>query len=324
MFLLLNCSIYSFKPDITVSKDGSGDFSKIQDAINSIDDNNNNYAIIYIKNGVYNEQLFIEKNNIAFIGENRDSVLIIYAVLRKNWRENHESDYGASVVNIKNNVSDLFFHNLTIYNNYGTLFGDNDHQFAIRGGEGVTRIIITDCNIKADGGDTVSLWNTKDGMYYHKNCYFEGYVDYVCPRGFCYIEDSKFYGRNLTASIWHDGSGNEDHKFVIKNSYFDGVKNFPLGRFHRDAQFFIIDCIFSNNMADKKIFFAPSNPPRTLQWGEERIYFYNANGENKNYEWHKNNLEKYDSNLKPEDITAEWTFNYLWNPEEIIKIILNR
>ncbi len=268
--------VFSFTPDIIVAKDGSGNFTTIQEAINAIPSLYEKQFIIFIENGIYNEKIFIEKSGIALIGEDKDSTIIIYSELRKNWLATYPNDYGSAVINIKNSISDLIFISLTIHNNYGSLFGDNDHQFAIRGGEGVTRIIIDNCNIIADGGDTVSLWNTQDGMYYHNNCYFEGYVDYVCPRGYCFIDNSRFYGHNLTASIWHDGSGNKDHKFVIRNSRFDGVPGFPLGRYHRDAQFFLLDCTFSNNMADKEIFFALSNPPRILQWGERRSYFYNC------------------------------------------------
>ena len=304
--------------DLIVAKDGSGDFITIQDALNAVPNFREKPFIIFIKNGLYNEKLFIEKSNIALIGQNKDSTIIVYAELRKNWREKNPNDYGAGVVNIKNNVSDITFLSLTVHNNYGSLHGDHDHQFAIRAGEGVTRIIIDDCRIIADGGDTLALWNTKDGMYYHNNCYFEGYVDYVCPRGYCYIENSKFYGHNLTASIWHDGSYNKDQKFIICNSYFNGVESFPLGRFHRDAQFFLLDCVFSKNMADKKIFFAPSNPPRILQWGEERIYFYNCHRDEEDFNWFRDNLELAKGQPKPEEINALWTFNNKWNPISVI------
>lgn len=303
------------KPDLIVAKDGSGNYITIQAALNAVPNFHEKIFIIFIKNGLYEEKIFIEKSNIALIGESRENTLIEFAELRKNWRDNHPDDYGAGVVNIKNKVTDIIFCSLTIHNNYGSLYGDNDHQFAIRAGEGVTRIIIDECNIIADGGDTVALWNNEDGMYYHNNCYFEGYVDYVCPRGYCFIENSKFYGHNLTASIWHDGSKKEDHKFVICNSSFDGVEGFPLGRFHRDAQIFLLDCTFSKNMADKKIFFAPSNPPRILQWGEERIYFYNCHRDGEDFDWHRDNLQFVKGLPKPQEIDASWTFNYKWNPK---------
>ena len=315
LFYFLFSTIIYTKPDIIVAKDGSGDFTSIQIALNSVQNFKEKTVIIFIKNGLYNEKIFIEKSNIALVGESKDSTIIVYAELRKNWRENHPDDYGSGVVNIKNKVTDIIFCSLTIHNNYGLLYGDHDHQFAIRAGEGVTRVIIDDCKIIADGGDTVALWNTEDGMYYHNNCYFEGYADYVCPRGYCFIENSKFFGRNLTASIWHDGSHNEDHKFVILNSYFDGVKGFPLGRFHRDAQFLFLDCKFSKNMADKEIFFAPSNPPRILQWGEERIYFYNCHRDGSDFNWHRDNLEFAKGQPEPKEIDASWTFNYKWNPK---------
>ena len=219
-----------YTPDFVVAQDGSGNYSSIQQAVDAVPLNPLRRYTILIKNGIYNEKIFFEKSFITLIGESRDSTKIVYAELRGNWKATHPDDWGAAVINIKNGATDLIFKNLTVHNNYGSLYGNTDHQFAIRGGG--NRIIIVDCNIISDGGDALSLWNKVNGMYYHKNCYFEGYVDYVCPRGWCYITDSKFYGHNKNASIWHDGSNDEDQKFIIRNSSFDGVPGFALGRFH--------------------------------------------------------------------------------------------
>jgi pectinesterase len=307
---------------LIVAKDGTGNFATVQEALNSIPQNHKDYFTVFIKDGIYNEKISIEQSYIIICGESRENVIIEFAELRKNWRQNNsDDDYGSAVVNIKKDITDIVFKSLTILNNYGKLYGDHDHAFAIRGFEGVTRIILDDCSVISDGGDTVSLWNTDDGMYYHRNCYFEGWVDYVCPRGYCLIEDSKFYGHNLTASIWHDGSKNEDHKFVIKNSRFEGVEVFPLGRFHRDAQFYLIDCTFSSNMADKQIFFASSNPPRILQWGEDRIYFSNCKVDGKDYGWLKDNLEESKEHPTKEEITTDWVFKKQWNPTKVLEQI---
>lgn len=309
----------AYTPDFIVAKDGTGNFSSIQQAIDSIPSHPSRRYIILVKNGIYNEKIFIEKSFITLIGEDRDRTKIVYAELRSIWRTTHHDDWGAAVVNIKNGVTDLIFKNFTIHNNYGSLYAITDHQFAIRGGG--NRIIIVDCNIIADGGDTVSLWNSMDGMYYHKNCYFEGYVDYVCPRGWCYITGSKFYGHNKNASIWHDGSNNEDQKFVIRNSTFDGVPGFALGRFHRDAQFYLIDCKFSKNMADKAIYFKTSEPFITLQWGGKRIYFYNCHGDSIDYSWHADNLHSAQVVRSSKEITPAWIFKGKWDPEAILKEI---
>ena len=201
------------RADIVVAQDGTGRFHSIQEALNSIPDNNKRLMIILIKKGVYAEKLFITKSNIALVGEDKDSTRIVYAELRSNWTKapnNHRdgtldsADWGSAVVNIGNGVTDVTIANLTVYNNYGSLYGTHDHQFAVRGFN-ATRIIFLNCNVISDGGDTMSLWNRAEGMYYHANCTFEGWVDFVCPRGWCYITDSRFYGHNLSASIWHDG-----------------------------------------------------------------------------------------------------------------------
>jgi pectinesterase len=315
-------SVKSTVTEYIVAKDGSGNFNTIQLAINAINSNNGRY-IIYIKNGIYNEKLFVDKCSVTLIGENKDSTKIIFAELRSNWKLNNPSDYGAAVINIKDSVTDLILENLTVHNNYGSLFNNTDHQFTMKSGTGVTRVILNNCNIISDGGDALSLWNTPDGMYYHNNCYFEGWVDYVCPRGYCFIENSRFYGHNKTASIWHDGSGSEDNKFVIRNSYFDGTPGFPLGRHHRDAQFYLIDCKFSKNMADKNIYFYPSKTPVVLKWGENRYYYFNCHGDSVDYTWHADNLYKAPGSPKSEEITAAWTFKGKWDPYKYLREINN-
>jgi pectinesterase len=312
--------------NIIVAQDGTGDFTSIQEAINSIPANNTVMKVILIKKGTYNEKIFITNSNITLVGEDRENTKIIYAELRSNWHiTSGGSDWGAATLNINSGVSNLVLANLTIYNNYGSLFGSNDHQFAIRGAT-ADKIIIINCDIKADGGDTLSLWNVSSGKYYHYNCYFEGNVDFVCPRGWCYISDSKFFQRSASASasIWHDGSANQNSKFVLKNSRFDGVPNFALGRHHLEAQFYLIDNTFSFNMKNQQIFFATSNPPNTLQWGQ-RYYYFNNFRDSINYTWYANNLDSALGSPVPHQITAEWTFSTApttWNPEANFPVVL--
>ena len=215
---------------LVVAQDGRGQFRTIQAALDTISQDNQTLKTVLVRNGIYREKIFIKSSRVAIVGEDRDKTVIEYAELRKTWRLDHPDDWGAAVVNIGDAASDIFLGNLTVHNNYGSLHGDHDHQFAIRSGGIATRIIIVHAKIIADGGDTLSLWNTGNGMYYHADCDFEGWVDYVCPRGWCYITNSRFFGRNLTASIWHDGSKDQDQKLVIRRSSFDGVPGFPLGR----------------------------------------------------------------------------------------------
>jgi pectinesterase len=319
-FLFASIPDQALPDDFIVAGDGSGDYKTIQAAIEAAPVNATRPFVILIKKGTYQEKIFIDKPFITLVGEDRDSTRIIYAELRSNWRKDHpDDDWGSAVVNIGDKANNLTLANLTIYNNYGLLSGEHDHQFAVRS-FGATRIIIINCTIKADGGDTLSLWNKISGMYFHADCYFEGWVDYVCPRGWCYITNCRFFGHNTpSASIWHDGDSDADQKLVIRNSYFDGRPNFPLGRNHRDAQFYLLDCIFSENMADRPIYQAKDST--AYQWGK-RYYYYNNHRPAGDYSWYADNLQQAKGSPLPEQITPTWTFQYKWDPEKNIPAVL--
>lgn len=300
---------------LVVAQDGSGDFRTIQEAVDAIPPDNDEYQIILIKRGVYREKVMLAKSYVALVGEDRDQTRIELAELRRNWRASHPDDYGAAVINIADGATDIVIANLTVLNDYGrTHANDDDHQFAIRSLGTANRIAVLHANVIADGGDTFSLWNHDTGLTFASDSYFEGHVDYVCPRGWAYITDSRFFGRNLNASLWHDGSRDRDQKFVVRHSRFDGVPGFPLGRHHRDAQFYLLDVSFSANMADRPIYAAPAPDP--VQWGE-RIYYANAHRDGGDYAWFADNLE----GVRDEDITARWTFGGRWDPASLPPVL---
>lgn len=69
--------------DWTVAKDGSGDFTTIQAAIDQVlAENKPERSTLLIKKGVYDEKLYIGSHTVAktkvisLIGEHRDSVII--------------------------------------------------------------------------------------------------------------------------------------------------------------------------------------------------------------------------------------------------------
>ncbi len=294
--------------DYTVATDGSGDFTTLTAAIQALPMYTYERVVIFIKKGVYNEKIRIEQDHITLLGEDRDSTIIQYSQLREDWQK--DKDFiGPAVINI--HADDVILKNLTIINTQPQL---GPHAFTIYGTG--TRTILYNCNVWSKGGDTVSLWNYKSGMYYHAKCTFEGGVDFVCPRGWCYITDSRFYELQKTAAIWHAATTEAGQKLVIKNSYFDGVDSFYLGRHHYDAQFMLLNCTFSKTMADKPIFrvFYPNEPEKNRPYFfGDRYYFYNCHREGKEFEWYKNNLQQ--ANVSTDQITPEWTFEGKWNPE---------
>ena len=105
------------RPFFLVAKDGSGDFTSIQQAIDAVDSLGQNQTVIFIRNGVYQEKLFIAKNRITLRGQSEKGVVIQAAIARDIWRCENPDDWGAATVNVKG--SDLTFEHLTILNSFG-------------------------------------------------------------------------------------------------------------------------------------------------------------------------------------------------------------
>lgn len=322
LFLLPN--FLFAQPGIVVDANGNGNFKTIQEAINSLpNDDSKGQRIILIKKGTYKEKIFIDKNFITLRGEDPKNTCVTISLAREEWRCNNKDDYGTAAINLKG--SDIGLENLSFINSYGKdntadkeikcaadstgkkIIKPNGHQMALRSFN-TTRLIVKNCIFRAYGGDTVSPWNTEDGMFYFKDCEMEGGVDFYCPRGWALAENCTFICHNNNAAIWHDGSKYEKSKTVLLNCKFTGDDGFKLGRYHRDAQFYLLNCSFAKNMADADIYLVPT--ATTLQWGK-RVYYYNCKREGGDYAWYKNNLP---ADFGINEFNIPWVYDYKWNP----------
>lgn len=325
LLLLIGSSVEAQKK-IVVSQDGKGDFKTIQAAIESLKDTANEDRVIFIRKGSYNEKLFIRKHKLVLEGEDRTNTIITFAIARDEWRCEHPDDWGVATINV--GANDITLKNLTITNSFGwdwkedkivpcpsdTAKGERKiskygHQMALRTMY-ATRMKAVNCHFKAFGGDTVSPWEVDAGQWYFKDCTMEGGVDFYCPRGWAWAENCEFIAHGGTAAIWHDGSKHEDSKTVLMNCRFKGYDGFLLGRYHRDAQFYLINCSFAQNMRDTAIYQVTTT--NTLRWGH-RVYYYNCHRiEGNDFKWHADNLP---SSVNVKDINVKWVFNNKWNPE---------
>lgn len=326
LFLLPSLQLRA-QEKVVVDASGKGDYKTIQGAINSLPDSSLIPRTIFIMAGVYAEKLYIEKSNIVFKGENTRNTIIIASIARDEWRCGHTDDWGVATMNI--GANDITLMNLTITNNYGFDFKErtidcasdtssnkekklrkDGHQMALRT-MNATRLKAINCHFRAFGADTVSPWDVENGMWFFKDCVMEGSVDLYCPRGWAWAENCSFIAHTGPAAIWHDGSKVKDSKTVLVNCKFSGYDGFKLGRYHRDAQFYLINCHFAKNMKDTAIYRVATT--NVIQWGH-RIYYYNCHREGGNdFSWYSNNLP---GGLKESDITVNWVFGNRWNPEK--------
>jgi PelA/Pel-15E family pectate lyase len=325
-------SVLAADKTLVVDAAGGGDFKTIQEAINSLPEQATSPRVILIRKGIYHEKIFIEKNFVTLVGEDKTKTIITISLARDIWRCENKDDWGVATINLKG--SDIELDNLTVMNSFGfdninntegihiDCPGDSlqhfktvkrdGHQMALRSFN-TTRLIARNCVFRAFGGDTVSPWNTEDGMFYFQNCVMEGGVDFYCPRGWAFAENCEFIAHSMTAAIWHDGSKYKDSKTVLVNCRFKGDPGFKLGRYHRDAQFYLVNCFFSKEMADAPVYLNPSQPQNTIQWGH-RVYFANCHREGGDYKWFSDNLSTAEGTPVQKDITIAWAFAGKWNP----------
>lgn len=290
---------------------------------------------IFIRKGLYQQKVIIDRPNIVLVGEDRDSTCIVLAETEDTRivKEYHGQPVHHGVVVLQEGADDCVISGLTIYNNYGTVVepGNTKHQMAVYGRG--TRTIVINSNIWADGNDALSLWAREGGMYYHADLYLRcPGVDFLCPRGWCYVTRCRLYGDGR-ALIWHDGRNNADQKLVITNSQFDAKRPTPLGRYHHDSQFYIVNCKLSENILDQNIEHAYKG--RTAEemakegkkldpcpWGQ-RTYYYGNRREGGHSGWLKDNLKTAPGSPEFHMITALWTFDGKWDPEQHIRELWN-
>ena len=291
----------------------------IQQAIEDAPVNGKTPYKILIKKGLYQEKIIIDRPNIVLVGEQRDSTIIRIAELRSKMpkQQHNGQPVGPGAIVLQEGADDCVISGLTVYNNYGTTVeATTAHQFAVYGK--ATRTIIINSNIGSDGNDALSLWGN-DGMYYHADLDLRcGGVDFLCPRGTCYVTRTKFLGDGH-AILWHDGRGDPNKKLVIVDSEFDAKVPTHLGRYHHDAQFFLVHCHLSQNILDKNIAYAYTDKVLDpCPWGL-RTYYWACWRDGGHSGWLDDNLRTAPGAPEYHTVTARWTFGDRWDPESRIR-----
>ncbi|CAL9098005.1 unnamed protein product [Musa textilis] len=76
--ILLSKATKQLKPNVTVAKDGSGDFTTISDALAKIPKNYDGRYVIYVKEGVYEETVLVDNNmvNVTMYGDGSKKTVV--------------------------------------------------------------------------------------------------------------------------------------------------------------------------------------------------------------------------------------------------------
>ncbi|KQB43513.1 pectate lyase [Flavobacterium aquidurense] len=156
---------------ITVAQDGSGDFTKIQDAIYACPAFPYEKVTIYVKNGIYNEKVRIPEWNTKVVlqGESKEQTIITFDDNFSKIGLGRNSTFYTPAVLVEGD--DFTALNLTIKNTSG------DKGQAIALSVVANRAKILNCNILGNQ-DTLYL-SGKEAKQYFKDCYIEGTTDFI-------------------------------------------------------------------------------------------------------------------------------------------------
>lgn len=164
---------------IVVSRDGTGNFRTLQEAIESARAFMDYYTVtIYVKNGVYKEKVIVPSwvENIDIIGEDRDKTIITYD---DHANINKMGTFRTYTVKVEG--SDITFKNLTIENNAAQL-----GQAVALHTEG-DRLKFINCRIL--GNQDTIYTGAKFTRLYFKDCYIDGTTDFIFGPSTALFED---------------------------------------------------------------------------------------------------------------------------------------
>lgn len=199
LFLTQLCSA-EIKYKITVSQDGTGDYTTIQDAVDACKSFPPKRITIYVKNGIYKEKVKIPAWNpkISLIGESKEKTIITNDDYFKKIDRGRNSTF--FTYTLKVDADDFYAENITIENTAGKI-----GQAVALHVEG-NRCKFENCIIKGDQ-DTLYAAGT-NSLQYYVNCYIEGTTDFIFGAATAFFEACTIHNKTnsyITAASTPEG-----------------------------------------------------------------------------------------------------------------------
>ena len=214
-----------YKTELTVAKDGSGDYQSIQEAVDATKSFPYERITIHIRNGVYKEKVKVHSWNtkLSFLGESKDSTIITWDDHFDKMDRGRNSTFFTYTLLV--DANDFQAKNLTIQNTAGEV------------GQALALHVEADraffTNIRLLGNqDTIYLAGEGNRNYF-KNCYIEGTTDFIFGEATALFEGCQIHSKKDSYITAASTPAAEPFGFVIKNSRLtaeDDVEEVYLGR----------------------------------------------------------------------------------------------
>jgi pectinesterase len=194
---------------VVVSKDGTGNFTSIQEAINATKSFPYQRITIFVKNGTYYEKIKVHEwnTNISLIGESKENTIITYDDYFGKMNLGRNSTFYTYTVLVEG--ADFFASNLTIQNTSG------DIGQAVALSVFADRAVFVNCNIL---GNQDTLYVSGEGnKHYFKDCFIDGTTDFIFGKATVLFENCTIHSKKNSYITAASTPENVAYGFVFKN-----------------------------------------------------------------------------------------------------------
>jgi pectin methylesterase-like acyl-CoA thioesterase len=236
---------------VVVAADGSGDFATVQGAVDWVPQDNATPRTIFLRKGIYREIVsFTAKNNITFLGEDRDATVVCYSnnnTFQPNLANPQAPFSGSSYrrgVFMGFNSSGVALANFTVRNT------------TPKGGSQAEAVIFKEWRGQAGPNNSqtilthMSLYSYQDtlqitGKGYIADTYIEGDTDFMWGDGPCYFGNCHLRTLTNGTSMTQTRNPATHRGFVFVDCTFDGapgVTTASLGNGSGASEIALINC----------------------------------------------------------------------------------
>ncbi|RKD86463.1 pectinesterase family protein [Mangrovibacterium diazotrophicum] len=235
---MIGSSFADVKYEMTVAKDGSGDFTSIQEAINATKAFPDQPIVIHIQKGIYIEKVRVYSWNtkLTLKGEDANETIITYDDHFEKLNLGRNSTFHTYTLKVEAN--DFIAENLTIINSSGPV-----GQAVALHVEG-DRCQFRNCRIL---GHQDTLYAAGEGSrQYYKDCFIEGTTDFIFGEAIAVFDNCTINSKSDSYVTAASTVENQPFGYVFLNCKLtadEGVSKCYLGRPWRDyAKVVYLNC----------------------------------------------------------------------------------
>lgn len=213
---------------ITVAKDGTGNFSTVQEALNAVPVNNKKPITIFIKIGIYKEKLFLDssKQFVNLVGEDKFNTVLTYndhtgKISPKGDTINTRTSWSFLIKADNFSASDITFQNDAGFSAGQAVAVESDGDKAVFK------------NCRFIGFQDVLFTNNDKSRQYFEHCYIEGTTDFIFGSATVWFEKCHIHSKKNSHITAASTPEEKEFGYIFNNCKLTGdtsLQNVSLGR----------------------------------------------------------------------------------------------